>query len=371
MSVQVSYSKQFTLGIIILIILLASLEGFSRIYEVFNPDCTFLEKDAFEKIGYFTIRTICQDLNTISYETFSGIIVVSPNQYKDTLNINSHGFRGSDISKEKPDNTYRIFTVGGSTMFGVGSTSDDTTIAGYLQKKIDNVDLGINIEVINAGLPKAESYTESLYIKNKLIEFEPDLFIVYDGWNDLDHGIIESSNVEDNEIIQEENNQFKFKNFPFYRTPFVVWKIFYETPNHWDNFLIDESKTEKKISLWVERWTDICKLGKIKNYETILTIQPTLGTGNKILSPDETKLAPYLDEHFGIIKGLERMESTLYQLDKNCVKTESLINIFDGISEPIFYDIGHTNDFGNEIIAQKLFELSLPVINDRTSKIEN
>ncbi len=366
MSVQVSYSKQFILGIFFLIVLFAVLEGFSITYEIFNPDCTFLEKDAFGRVDYFTTRTICQDLNTTLYETFSGITVVSPNQYKDTLNINSHGFRGSDISKEKPENTYRIFTIGGSTMYGYGSTSDQTTIAGYLQKEFQNIDLGKNIQVINAGIPAADSYSESIFIKNKLMEFEPDLFIVYDGWNDLDHEIIElSKNPSENS--DEDNSGFKFKNFPFYRTPFVIWKILYSSTTHWDNYIIDESKTDKKVDLWIERWNDICNLGKNKNFDTIVTVQPMLGTGNKILSNDESLLAPYLDEHFSIIRGLEKMESNLSQLDKNCIKTASLTRVFDGIEEPIFYDIGHTTDYGNEIIAKRLFEISLPIISDKIS----
>ena len=366
MSVQVSYSKQFTLGIFFLIIIFAALEGSSRTYEIFNPDCTFLEKDAFEKVDYFTTRIICQDLNTTLYETFSGITIVSPNQHKDTLNINSHGFRGPDISKEKPDDTYRIFTIGGSTMYGYGSTSDKTTIAGYLEQEFENMNLGMNVEVINAGIPAADSYSESIYIKNRLIEFEPDLFIVYDGWNDLDHDIMEISEST-LEISDEENSELKFKNFPFYRTPFVIWKILYSSSSHWDNYIIDESKTDKKIDLWIERWDNICNLGKIKNFDTIVTIQPMLGTGNKILSPDETSLAPYMNEHFSIIRGLEKMESQINELDKNCIKTASLKNIFDGMDEPVFYDIGHTNDFGNKIIAKKLFEISLPIIIEKTS----
>ena len=366
MSVQVSYSKQFTLGIFFLIILFAALEGSARTYEIFNPDCTFLEKDAFEKVDYFTTRIICQDLNTTLYETFSGITIVSPNQHKDTLNINSHGFRGPDISKEKPDDTYRIFTIGGSTMYGYGSTSDKTTIAGYLEQEFENMNLGMNVEVINAGIPAADSYSESIYIKNRLIEFEPDLFIVYDGWNDLDHDIMEISEST-LEISDEENSELKFKNFPFYRTPFVIWKILYSSSSHWDNYIIDESKTDKKIDLWIERWDNICNLGKIKNFDTIVTIQPMLGTGNKILSPDETSLAPYMNEHFSIIRGLEKMESQVNELDKNCIKTASLKNIFDGMDEPVFYDIGHTNDFGNKIIAKKLFEISLPIIIEKIS----
>ncbi len=45
-------------------------------------------------------------------------------------NLNSLGFRGSEFSEIKPPDTYRIFMVGGSTMFGSGATSDETTIPG-------------------------------------------------------------------------------------------------------------------------------------------------------------------------------------------------------------------------------------------------
>ena len=39
---------------------------------------------------------------------------------------NSHGFRGDEFEKEKPDDTFRIFTVGGSTTFGIGAEDDET-----------------------------------------------------------------------------------------------------------------------------------------------------------------------------------------------------------------------------------------------------
>ncbi|MFQ5506855.1 MAG: hypothetical protein ACE5F1_18950, partial [Planctomycetota bacterium] len=33
------------------------------------------------------------------------------------LHVNSHGFRGEEIQKEKPDGAFRIFVMGGSTVF--------------------------------------------------------------------------------------------------------------------------------------------------------------------------------------------------------------------------------------------------------------
>jgi len=65
--------------------------------------------------------------------------------------INEHGFRGPEITKEKPVNTFRVFLVGTSTTFGSGS-DDKTQFFSVLQKKFDEKDFGFDIEVINAGI---------------------------------------------------------------------------------------------------------------------------------------------------------------------------------------------------------------------------
>ena len=84
--------------------------------------------------------------------------------------INEHGFRGPEITIEKPVNTFRIFLVGGSTMYGSGN--DDTTqIFSVLQKKFDEEDFGFDIEVINAGISGAWSKNEVSMVKNKLLDF--------------------------------------------------------------------------------------------------------------------------------------------------------------------------------------------------------
>jgi hypothetical protein len=39
-----------------------------------------------------------------------------------------------------------------------------------------------------------------------------------------------------------------------------------------------------------------------------------------------------------------------------------LRNVFDSFSETIFYDSGHVGDFGNEIIAEKIYEKIIPIV---------
>ena len=81
--------------------------------------------------------------------------------------LNSHGFRGPEFSAEKPPNTYRIFLIGGSTMYGV-HVGEDATKAVYLQKLFDRQNLDFDVEVINAGMSGLWSKPETNMIKENI-----------------------------------------------------------------------------------------------------------------------------------------------------------------------------------------------------------
>jgi hypothetical protein len=44
-----------------------------------------------------------------------------------------------------------VYIFSDHLMFGYGATSDEATIPGFTQKKIDEKDFGFDIEVINSG----------------------------------------------------------------------------------------------------------------------------------------------------------------------------------------------------------------------------
>ena len=143
-----------------------------------------MESDTYAHLDNDLKRKMCDDYNNLiryrlPYRNHE------PNQHFETYNINNEGFRGPDISKEKLENTYRIFVVGGSTTYGSGATSDETTIPGYLQKEFDNVNIDFKVEVINAGKSGMSSWGEAQTVKNRLVPYDPDLIIIYDGYNDM------------------------------------------------------------------------------------------------------------------------------------------------------------------------------------------
>ena len=136
MSVQVSYKKQTVLGIIGIVSLLLVIEVIANVWWVTQINCEFEQNEIFENFDEAEKRQLCQDFYNLKT---SGDEII-PNQSTGSITINTLGFRGAEFSEIKPSDTYRIFMVGGSTMFGAGATSDETTIPGYLQHLLSEKD---------------------------------------------------------------------------------------------------------------------------------------------------------------------------------------------------------------------------------------
>jgi lysophospholipase L1-like esterase len=101
-----------------------------------------------------------------------------PNQKLPIFTINSMGFRGKEISKEKGSKK-RIVIMGGSAAFGAGAWSDEETFASHLQKLLPET------EVINAAIVGHLSGNELVYLINDIVDLKPDLVIAMDGYNDV------------------------------------------------------------------------------------------------------------------------------------------------------------------------------------------
>ena len=374
MSVQVSYRKQFILGILLVLVFVITIEGFARVYDYTISTCEFVNSGAFKIYDFFLARQICLDTFSVrSYEPEQydpPIIFLKPDFNSPTININSYGFRGPEISKIKADSTYRIFLLGGSTAQGAGSSSDETTISGYLQKKFDNVKLENMVEVINGGVSAFESFRETYYVKNTIIDFDPDLLIVYDGIND---GGVSGNEVDANGkyIIPKkiESNAeseirgfFSPSNYWFYRTPFVIYDLFTGDKPGGKSLV-----SQEMVSLWKERWLEICDLGNKEGFRTMVLIQPHSSLGFKNFTVDELDVISEPENYEGFKINVQLMVDALPDLNKKCEKTADIRNVFENTTETLYFDDAHVIDKGNEIVAEKIFELTLPIVEESLS----
>ena len=294
---------------------MAAVELIANIWLYAFYRCTFEESEIAKEIDPEINRKMCleslgYDISKQKLTKVEGTLALSPFD-KNLVYINTEGFRSPEFEKEKAENTYRIFTIGGSTTFSTG-VIDNQTYPAYLQRLYDKADLGFNVEVINAGWPGDWSVTETELIKERLLAFDPDLFIVLDGWND-------------NKYEKESGYGLA------------------------------------SSTLWKERWIEVCKMENQFGYDIIIGLQPSIATGKKILTEQEQRAFLAYQQRNVLEKYPEYVEA-LQELKNYCSVAADLRGIFDYISEPIYFDPVHTGPYGNQIIAEEFYKLSFPIV---------
>lgn len=97
---------------------------------------------------------------------------------------NALGFRGAEINAKKAPGTVRIFCLGGSSTWGF-MLNDGQTWPDALQRQLRLQYPGRRIEVVNAGVPGYCTFQSMINLQTRILDYQPDLVIVYHVWNDL------------------------------------------------------------------------------------------------------------------------------------------------------------------------------------------
>ncbi len=353
MSVQVGLGKQTLLAFILVIIVLLVIEAVAQILLNIEQECR-TKSVYYEEYEENVVSQMCSDYKNIKYLD-SIIRTNEPNQVTETYSINEYGFRGKNFDFIKKDDEYRIIMVGGSTTFGLGSTSDNYTIPAHLES-ILNEKFQKNIQVINAGVIAATSSSEVYYIKKHLIKFDPDLIIVFDGYNDAFNIKLDDINPEDEFASNLNLSPFQLfvrDNFKFFATPNL---IFLYTYDHFQNqYLTNEIKIQN-TQKWLERWNKTCNFSHENNFELFIMVQPMIGTSDRELTEIEKNIKEKGKYSIQYPKTFEFLNHLGDNIDSLSCPHADLRYTFDGIEEQVFHSPVHTGDKQNKIIANKIFE---------------
>ena len=214
--------------------------------------------------------------------------------------INSHGFRGNEFTEDKPENTFRIFVIGDSTTYG-NAVHDSETWPAYLQKIFDNINSKTNVEIINAGLAGSWAKASTKMVQEYLINFEPDMILVYGAHTDNSH----------------------------------------ITPVEWKNY-----------------WKDTCQFGDDNDFQVVVAVQTYLGEGNRPYSEHNLKM---LDK-YNLPKENYTAHEHLSELSNYCSAVADFRNIYDDFPIPIYFDGAHQHPNANKIAADSFFNLILPLM---------
>lgn len=110
--------------------------------------------------------------------------IPTPNLESGENRNNALGFRGEEISLVKPESVYRIVAVGGSTTYSVDVEDYRDSYPHQLGEYLRGGGFD-QVEVINAGVGSYASFHNFINIQFRVLPLQPDLIIVYQGYNDI------------------------------------------------------------------------------------------------------------------------------------------------------------------------------------------
>ena len=122
-----------------------------------------------------------------------------------------------------------------------------------------------------------------------------------------------------------------------------------------ENLEISDKKLHQLENNIINNWSEVCDLGRINGFHTVNIIQPIFQTSIENYDNTSSIESQYL----------KKLDIERIKMESSCENIIDLREIFSEFDESkIFFDAGHTSDRGNEIISNKLFELSLPMVEN-------
>lgn len=172
---NLSFSKKVLFSFIALLIFAIILEFGIRLVLFFtHPGNRTLTPDAYEEVDPNFGWGLKPNYQNVLFSPDTG--------REELLIINSKGFRGKEFETEKKPGVSRIIAMGDSVTFGI--TPEACPYPAQLQELLDQK-YPNQIEIINAGV---EGYSSQYVLKRlqyDILQYQPDMIIVYAGWNDL------------------------------------------------------------------------------------------------------------------------------------------------------------------------------------------
>ena len=265
-----------------------------------------------------------------------------------------------ELPLPKPAGEYRVFLTGASVALGGGAPTDESTIAGVMQKNLapEYAARGRQARIVCGAACGWSSTQERLLIENRLSEWEPDAVIQLTGFNDMHWGFnkfstLDGRSYDDHNFLLLINGGLALAGEPEYSD---VPPIRPEVPV--DPDLIAQ-RFVKNIRLAAQALA-------LRNTPLIVGLQPILAPEFKPLSPGEQALYAQAGEPLQahVEACYQRFRARLYGADGALLpelaqahpnlRVIDLRGLYAQRPEPYFLDLVHQGTRGNVVIAEAL-----------------
>ena len=319
------------------------------------------------------------NLNYVSAETFE----MSHHESQVFHYTNEDGFRVSapdyELTKSKTPGQLRVAVLGGSAVRH-GSKFEDT-LPGSFKTLLQENYPGRDIEVLNAGIESCVSKQSIIYLLFTVLDYEPDVVILYDGANDLGNILLYEArpNYPYNfQTIEEAWDYYRAETTtPLFelvlsrsylysalrlrlgggdqlKTANTIGLGLRRAPNALTSgqVLADKELVRALVEAYLSNWRKLIELSKAYGFQPVCVLQPTGGLdrdyATKALPPE------WVDAFTALYGETERQMATLRREHRGV--TFLNLSTYLQPAEEHFWDGVHVYDETNALIAQRIYQ---------------
>jgi lysophospholipase L1-like esterase len=293
-----------------------------------------------------------------------------------------NGFRISeDLDMQRTDpKEIRVFALGGSTTAG-SAVANNFTYPQQLEDLFDDP----QIRVVNAGAGGYRSiHLASLY-KAKVRKFEPDVLLIYSGWNDYEDSLYAYWRPQDphGHVFL---SQMKMKKIPFsdFAIPWLLGKSYYSlmnynrlelakySPEYLARYMssANSNKWQEEYVTNIQRLIDMAKADDVVPV-LILFPSPHFYNASEVVKKYAREDLDDAGRWDAFVVALKSVRKHIHSLaDSNDVPLVDVNSAFEKYNDNykekflLFTDRMHPTKEGNKLIAEVLFEPISKVIKN-------
>jgi hypothetical protein len=362
----------------------------------------------FELSAYLYMRIFAgydgEHLMSYEFDDYKNIRLTPGYQNTRGVAHNRQGFRRStDTARVKPEGTYRIFVMGGSTAYGLHSMSrygqekysvirNDQTIDYYLERYLGEHLGRDRIEVINAAITSHYSHHHLIYLNQVILKYSPDMVVFIDGANDYypyHHGFDQFRDYAYQERAHQMLDEpsvgawLKYTSWWLFRKSHMVhlagrtlhpiWLQVRKIGRGRARINVDSALKELRVNAEGNFVKMIERSAMIVRHEGVVpvfTLQPELVfKQEKVLSPLEQKIYHELDTEWqeNFVEYKNRARPIVTEYARTAAEGSGglffdLTDIYGSVTGDVYTDYCHLTPLGNQRLAAYLGEKLLSTI---------
>ncbi|MEX0767727.1 MAG: SGNH/GDSL hydrolase family protein [Microthrixaceae bacterium] len=259
-----------------------------------------------------------------------------------------------------------IWFFGGSAAFGAGQR-DEHTIPSELVALAKQQ--GLPLEIHNFAVPATVNWQSAMLLISQLQgEQKPDLIVIYDGANDVAlQGVLEAqgkgasaqpASLLDGELDQVLSQRATARAAESTSQQTLLPPSEARTPDQ-------KRSPEASGQVLLERYSRgievIRKFSELSSVPVVIFWQPDIRTKQPQTTADSNTLAAVKVNEDSI--KVWTQTSDVVRSGLSAIGVTDLSGVFDGQTEPIYWDTVHTNELGSRIVAEKMLTELQPTLS--------